>query len=166
MPRGTPVPAASRASCAYGALTLCGRPSQRRSASARSAPAGPYPGAPRAPVWAPPVPLAATPGITLVFFSSGYLDVSVRRVPPRALSVHARVHEVCSCGLPHSDTCGSQGMCPSPQLFAACRVLPRPPVPGHPPCALSSLAIRARLAWRAFPSSFFFLSSSLALLGF
>ena len=28
------------------------------------------------------VPLAATPGITFVFSSSGYLDVSVRRVPP------------------------------------------------------------------------------------
>ena len=35
----------------------------------------------RTPVWAPPVPLAATPGITVVFSSSGYLDVSVRRVP-------------------------------------------------------------------------------------
>ena len=35
----------------------------------------------RALVWALPVPLAATPGITVVFSSSGYLDVSVRRVP-------------------------------------------------------------------------------------
>ena len=34
-------------------------------------------------VWAPPVPLAATPGITVVFSSSGYLDVSVPRVRPR-----------------------------------------------------------------------------------
>ena len=32
-------------------------------------------------VWAFPVPLAATPGITIVFSSSGYLDVSVHRVP-------------------------------------------------------------------------------------
>ena len=31
-------------------------------------------------VWAIPLSLAATPGITLVFSSSGYLDVSVHRV--------------------------------------------------------------------------------------
>ena len=36
-------------------------------------------------VWAFPLSLAATNGITIVFFSSGYLDVSVRRVPPPAL---------------------------------------------------------------------------------
>ena len=104
----------------------------------RSVPAAPYPGALRAPVWAPPVSLAATPGITFVFSSSGYLDVSVRRVPLRALCVHARIHEVLSCGFPHSDTCGSPGICPSPQLFAACRVFRRLPVPRHPPCALSA----------------------------
>ena len=33
-------------------------------------------------VWAPPRSLAATYGIILIFFSSGYLDVSVLRVPP------------------------------------------------------------------------------------
>ena len=38
----------------------------------------------RIPVWALPISLAATLGITVVFFSSGYLDVSVHRVP----SVH------------------------------------------------------------------------------
>ena len=32
-------------------------------------------------VWASPISLATTLGITLVFFSSGYLDVSVPRVP-------------------------------------------------------------------------------------
>ena len=32
------------------------------------------------PVWAIPVSLAATRGITIVFFSSGYLDVSVHQV--------------------------------------------------------------------------------------
>ena len=31
-------------------------------------------------VWAIPVSLAATRGITIVFFSSGYLDVSVHQV--------------------------------------------------------------------------------------
>ena len=34
------------------------------------------------PVWAVPRSLAATQGITVVFFSSGYLDVSVPRVRP------------------------------------------------------------------------------------
>ena len=34
------------------------------------------------PVWAPPRSLAATCGITVVFSSSGYLDVSVPRVGP------------------------------------------------------------------------------------
>ena len=35
----------------------------------------------RAPVWAPPLSLAATQGIDVSVSSSGYLDVSVRRVP-------------------------------------------------------------------------------------
>ena len=38
------------------------------------------PGARRLPVWALPVSLAATKGISVDFFSSGYLDVSVHRV--------------------------------------------------------------------------------------
>ena len=42
---------------------------------------GPYPEAIIASVWAPPISLATTLGITVVFFSSGYLDVSVPRVP-------------------------------------------------------------------------------------
>ena len=36
-------------------------------------------------VWAPPGSLAATSGIIVIFFSSGYLDVSVHRVPPAPL---------------------------------------------------------------------------------
>ena len=74
-----------------------------------------------------------------VFFSSGYLDVSVRRVPLRALWIHARMHKVSLCGFPHSDTRGSMGMCPSPRLFAAYRVFHRLPVPRHPPCAFLCL---------------------------
>ncbi len=99
-------------------------------------PAAPYPAALRAAVWPPPLPLAATQGIDFSFFSSGYLDVSVRRVPLHTLCVHVWIHGFCPCGLPHSDTRGSPGICPSPRLFAACRVFHRPPVPGHPPCAL------------------------------
>ena len=125
---------------AYGALTLYGRLSHNRSAGFPGRSCGPKPRGACTAVWAPPVPLAATPGIDVSFFSSGYLDVSVRRVPLHALSIHAWMHGCFPCGFPHSDTCGSTGMCPSPQLFAACRVFHRPLVPRHPPCALSCLA--------------------------
>ena len=49
------------------------------------------------------------------------------------------MHEVFSCGFPHSDICGSLGVCPSPQLFAAYHVFLRLLVPRHPPCALFCL---------------------------
>ena len=93
----------------------------------------------RTAVWALPVPLAATPGITFVFFSSGYLDVSVHRVPLRALWIRARIHGVCPCGFPHSEIRGSPDICSSPRLFAAYHVFLRLSVPRHPPCALSCL---------------------------
>ena len=70
---------------AYGALTLSGRSFQDRSAGIYSGFRSPNPAMQRMSVWALPVPLAATPGITFVFSSSGYLDVSVRRVPLRNL---------------------------------------------------------------------------------
>ena len=44
-------------------------------------------------------------------------------------------------GFPHSDIRGSQGICPSPRLFAACHVLPRlrePQASPVRPCSLSS----------------------------
>ena len=82
-PRPTQVPephAESR--FAYRALTLCGRPFQVASAHASimrdNAPLRPYnPGASKAPVWALPLSLAATQGISFDFSSSRYLDVSV-----------------------------------------------------------------------------------------
>ena len=43
-------------------------------------------------------------------------------------------------GLPHSETLGSAGMCPSPKLIAAYRVLRRLSDPRHPPCALAYFA--------------------------
>ena len=123
----------------YGAFTLYGRSFQFRSVTLPGSLVRSEPRSARTPVWAPPVSLAATPGITFVFFSSGYLDVSVRRVPLRALWIHARMHKVSLCGFPHSDTRGSMGMCPSPRLFAAYRVFHRLPVPRHPPCAFLCL---------------------------
>ena len=91
------------------------------------------------PVWAPPLSLAATYGIDVSFLSSGYLDVSVPRLTFHTLWIGVWIHEVRSCGFPHSDIRGSQLMCSSPRLFAAYRVLLRPTVPGHPPCALFRL---------------------------
>ncbi len=120
----------------YGAVTLSRRLSQSRSPALSGKCRGPEPRGARAAVWAPPVSLAATPGIDVSFSSSGYLDVSVRRVPLRALWIGARIHRPSLCGFPHSDTCGSAGICPSPQLFAAYRVFRRLLVPRHPPCAL------------------------------
>ena len=156
MSRSTLDPAASLPRFAYGALTLSGRSFQDRSAARPGRFRSPYPGVTRTPVWAPPVSLAATSGITIVFSSSGYLDVSVRRVPLRALWIHARIRGSSPRGFPHSDTCGSSRMCRSPQLFAACRVFHRLPVPRHPPCALSGLTLPpVRLAWRRGCSFFF-----------
>ena len=75
----------------------------------------------------------------VVFSSSGYLDVSVHRVPFHTLWIGVWIHEVFSCGFPHSDICGSRDICSSPQLFAAYHVFRRLLVPRHPPCALSCL---------------------------
>ena len=73
------------------------------------------------------------------FSSSGYLDVSVHRVPSAYLWIQYTVHEVCSCGFPHSDIHGSKVICTSPWLFAAYHVFHRLSVPRHPPCALLRL---------------------------
>ena len=73
------------------------------------------------------------------FSSSGYLDVSVHRVPGLHLWIQYRPHEVCSCRFPHSDIHGSRVICTSPWLFAAYHVFHRLSVPRHPPCALFSL---------------------------
>ena len=122
---------------AYGAFTLSGRSFQDLSAISLHRFYSPNP-RDKSLVWALPRSLAATYGITVVFSSSGYLDVSVHRVPLLMLWIYIRIHGVFPCGFPHSDTCGSLDMCSSPQLFAACRVFHRPLVPRHPPCALSA----------------------------
>ena len=72
----------------------------------------------------------------VVFSSSGYLDVSVHRVPLHTLWIGVWILEVCSSGFPHSDISGSMDICSSPKLFAAYHVFRRLLVPRHPPCAL------------------------------
>ncbi len=78
--------------------------------------------------------------------------------------------EVPSGGFPHSDTSGSLGICPSPELFAAYRVFRRLLVPRHPPYALSSMANRAGsagtppppacIALHALADQFFYVTAS------
>ncbi len=133
---------------AYGTLTLCGRTFQYRSAMLSPRlmirPHNPRPGHPVR-VWALPFSLAATLGISIDFFSSRYLDVSVPWVgSPKG-------DGIAPAGFPHSDTPGSTLACSSPRLFAACHVLHRRSVPRHPPCALTRLTSplpfgRARMA--------------------
>ena len=72
-------------------------------------------------VWAIPRSIATTKGITIVFFSSAYLDVSVQRVRLPVTRNLMVAHE----GLPHSEICGSTVICTSPQLIAAYHVLLR-----------------------------------------
>ena len=73
------------------------------------------------------------------FSSSGYLDVSVHRVPLHTLWIGVWMIRVLRTGFPHSDICGSRIICISPQLFAAYHVFLRLLVPRHPPCALLCL---------------------------
>ena len=93
-------------------------------------------------VWPLSVSLAATPEIDVSFSSSGYLDVSVPRVPSVYLWIQYTVTEVCSVGFPHSDIRGSLDICSSPRLFAAYHVFRRLLVPRHPPYALFCLTSR------------------------
>ena len=58
---------------------------------------GPYPKCITHLVWAAPISLATTFGITFVFFSSGYLDVSVPRVPLAYLSIQYAITRYYSC---------------------------------------------------------------------
>ena len=71
-------------------------------------------------VWAFPRSLAATGGITFVFFSCRYLDVSV----PCVCLPYGIMHLQC-IGLSHSEISGSMVICTYPELFAAYRVLHR-----------------------------------------
>ena len=91
------------------------------------------------PVWPLSISLATTLEISVDFFSSPYLDVSVQAVPLIYLFIQYMIRTLLMRGLLHSDTLGSIRACRSPRLFAAYRVLHRLLMPRHPPCALISL---------------------------
>ena len=76
---------------AYTTLTSYGRSFQYRSARLGLALCGPKPHGARTMVWALPRSLAATYGIIIIFSSSGYLDVSVHRVPSAYLWIQYTV---------------------------------------------------------------------------
>ena len=70
-----------------------------------------------------PLSLATTRGISFDFFSSPYLDVSVRGVPHVYLCIQYTLHGSSPCEFPHSEICGSFAYL---QLTAAYRSLSRP----------------------------------------
>ena len=125
----------------YGAFTLSGWLSQNHSTRIAESIMRSEPQSARTLVWPLSISLAATLEIEFSFFSSPYLDVSVQAVPLHTLWIGVWMHEVCSCGFPHSDICGSVDICSSPQLFAAYHVFHRLLVPRHPPCALTTLTV-------------------------
>ena len=78
----------------------------------------------------------------LISFPPGTEMVHFPGLARTRLCIQRAVHEVHSCGFPHSDIPGSMPACGFPRLFAACHVLHRLLAPRHPPYALSSLTIK------------------------
>ena len=110
---------------AYGAFTLSGWLSQNHSTTFPSHFLRSEPQNARTLVWALSLSLAATQEIEFSFSSSGYLDVSVHRVPFHTLWIGVWILKVSSSRFPHSDISGSRDICSSPKLFAAYHVFLR-----------------------------------------
>ena len=107
-------------------------------------------------VWPLPRSLATTYGISVDFFSSPYLDVSVQAVPYIYLWIQYMLTCSSHAGFPHSEIHGSMAAFASPWLIVDRYVLRRLLVPRHSPYALSSLTISLILC----------VSNHLVLLGF
>ena len=75
------------------------------------------------PVWPLPRSLATTSGISVDFFSSPYLDVSVQAVPHVHLCIQCTLTEYCSAGFPHSEIHGYNAYLRLPMAY---RSLSRP----------------------------------------
>jgi hypothetical protein len=93
-------------------------------------------------VWAIPISLAATFGISVIYFPSGTEMVHFPELAHTGLCIQPAVAGVHPAGFPHSEIPGSKPACGSPRLIAACHVLHRLLAPRHPPYALSSLIIK------------------------
>ena len=138
MSRGTLDPALSAFLSCTGLSPSLAAPSQKRSIRIAESIMRSEPRNARIPVWPLSISLAATLEIEFSFFSSGYLDVSVHRVPFHTLWIGVWIPGVCPGGFPHSEISGSLDICSSPKLFAAYHVFHRLLVPRHPPCALNA----------------------------
>jgi hypothetical protein len=93
-------------------------------------------------VWAVPISLAATFGISVIYFPPGTEMVHFPGLAHTRLCIQRAVTEVYPVGFLHSEIPGSKPACGSPRLIAACHVLHRLLAPRHPPYALSSLIIK------------------------
>ena len=141
------VPARWRHRSGYGAVTPYGPPFQACSPiSSSSTCRRPYnPARASTPaVWALPLSLAATRGVTVVFLSSDYLDVSVRRVGNLS-----EVDYPCDSRVPPFGHPRIKGRS---RLPAAFRSLPRPSSP--PGAKASPVRPVVLVAYRACPAAF------------
>src|SRR5256885_3356727 len=93
-------------------------------------------------VWAVPISLAATIGISVIYFPPGTEMVHFPGLAHTRLCIQRAVARVHLAGFPHSEIPGSKPACGSPRLIAACHVLLRLLAPRHSPYALSSLIIK------------------------
>ena len=88
-----------------------------------------------------PRSLAATKGISVDFFSSGYLDVSVPRVRLVNLCIQLTITRLYGLGFPIRKSSDQSLFADSPRLIASYNVLHRLLPPRHPPYALIHLTI-------------------------
>jgi hypothetical protein len=94
------------------------------------------------PVWAGPVSLATTQGVSVDLLSSGYLDVSVPPLASAGPMYSGRGDGALPPpGFPIRKSAGQSLFSGSPRLIAAVHVLHRLLVPRHPPHALTILTV-------------------------
>ena len=102
-----------------------------------SSPCGPT--TPHYAVWAPPLSLAATYGISggsllfLISFPVLLRWFTSHSFAPQTYFIQSRGDGISAAGLPHSAVRGSPDMCSYPRLFAAYHSLLRLTAPRHPP---------------------------------
>ncbi len=88
-----------------------------------------------------PLSLATTYGISVDFFSSRYLDVSVPWVRFSSLCIQLVIPHLRKVGFPIQTSSDQCLFASSPKLFAGYHVLHRLLLPRHPPYALIHLTI-------------------------
>ena len=117
-------------------------------------------------VWALPLSLATTYGITFVFSSCGYLDVSVPHVPSCTLCIHVRVPEhLPQVGFPIRTSTGQWLFAPPRGFSQLIASFIGSLVPRHSPYALISLtflSVNSKIFALAY--IFYFFNNFLALL--